>query len=358
MNKYTPEQLHELLELYSLDLLENSDKAAVEELLANDPQVRKQLNEHLAFIRLINHKAKKDLIHEQLTLIRKENRTTLHRLNDGLSFHLKKYWKTASVAASVACLASLLTFSIVKNKYDSLLISNNENLTKVANAVAIVANNNKEVIKKVKNASVQPVGDLKQSGTCFAITNNGYAITNAHVVNSSKDIYVYTADDVAHRANVVSLDAELDIAVLKIDEADFKFSAQGIPYGFDVQSNNIAERVFTVGYPKNSIVYSEGYISSEFGRNDDSSRYQMMLPSDPGVSGSPVFNAKGNVVAVINSRESRGSSTTYALKAKKLNDFLKGIEDLNISRNNSLNNLSRAQQIKRVKNYVYIVKIF
>lgn len=355
-HNYNNEELHELAEQYCLDILEGDDKSAFETLVAENSDVAKILDEHRAFIRLVNHKAKKEVVRQQLNLIRKENRNSIQRINDGLTFHVNKYWKTASIAACVAALASLFTFTYTKNRYDNLFISNSENLTKVANAVADLSNGIKKKNEKAP-VSVQPVGEIKQSGTCFAIDNNGFAITNAHVVKQSKEVYVYTADDIAHLAKVVKVDTDLDIAVLKIDEENFKFGTTDIPFSIDSRNASLAQRVYTLGYPKSSIVYSEGYISSEFGRYDDSSRYQMMLPSDPGVSGSPVFNEQGNVVAVINSRESMGSSTTYALKTKKLMQVLKEVEGLNLVANKT-SNATRKDQIKKVKDFVFVVKVF
>jgi serine protease Do len=357
MNKYTDEQLNELAELYSLDVLEGEDKAAFESLLYKDVHAQKILSEHKAFIRLVNHKTKKEIVRQQLNLIRKENKTSIQRINEGLSVHINKYWKTASVAAGIAACASLLTFGILKNRYDNLLISNERNLAKITNEVSKIK---KDIQKKDKKATVyaQPIGTSKQSGTCFAIDNNGFAITNAHVVKDNLELYIYTNDDVAHKVKVVAIDKDLDIAVLKIDEEGFKFGTQSLPYSIDTRTAGLAQRVYTLGFPKSSIVYSEGYVSSEFGRNDDSSRYQMMLPSDPGVSGSPVFNEQGNIVAVINSRESLGSSTTYALKAKKLNNLLSSVEGLNLNATTKSTSATRQEQIKRRKDFVFVVKIY
>jgi S1-C subfamily serine protease len=353
MMNWNKEEIIEQVELYVLDALSPSDKINLEQLMAQDSEVANLVNEHMAFMRLIQHRTKKEIVRQQLNLIHKENRSTLHKVNEVLSFHLNKYWKTTSIAASIAAVASILTFSLTKNRYDKLLISNNENLTKVANEVTKI----KKDIQKKNEPVAQPQGVSKQTGTCFAINNNGYAITNAHVLHENADVYIYTSDNIAHKVKVIKQDEELDIAVLKIDEDEFKFSKNGLPYGLDTRNSSLAQRVFTLGYPKNSIVYSEGYISSEYGRNDDTSRYQMMLPSDPGVSGSPVFNEQGNIIAVINSRESMGSSTTYALKSKKLQQVLSEIKEIRNVKSEA--NLStRTEQIKQYKDFVYIVKIF
>jgi serine protease Do len=354
MNNFTNEQLHEWVELYCLDLLEGDDKAKFETSLMADASLRKMVSEHNAFVRLLQHKTNKELVSSQLHLIRRENKSKIHRIGNDLTNHINKYWKTASIAAGVAFVASLLTFSIARNRYETLITSSNKNLALVANEVTKIKKN---MNKQNKRTPAQPKGSSKQSGTCFVLDNNGYAITNAHVIGTGNNVYIFTNDGIGHQAKVVNQNNELDLALLKIEEKDFIFSDKQVPYSINTSSNSIAQRVYTLGYPKSSIVYSEGYVSSEFGRDDDSSRYQLMLPSEPGVSGSPVFDEKGNVTAIINSRESIGNSTTYALKGKKVQQFLKDNVDVQLP-TGSLNAKTRSQQIKMMQDFVCVVKVY
>ncbi len=351
MNNLNKEQIQEWVELYCLDLLEGEDKNTFEQELSTNVELRKMVSEQHAFIRLIQHKTNKELITNQLELIRKENKSKIQKINIDLVAHVNKYWKTAGIAASVAFVASLLTFGIAKNRYEKLLTSSNQNLAKVANEVTKIKKN------LHKPAPEQPKGSSKKSGTCFVIENSGYAITNAHVVGNGNNVYIFTDDGIGHQTKVINVDNDLDLALLKVEEKEFSFSEKKVPFTIAKGASNIAQKVFTLGFPKSSIVYSEGYVSSEFGRNDDSSRYQLMLPSDPGVSGSPVFDEKGNITAIINSRESLGSSTTYALKSKKLYNFLKGTENLTLP-NGNLNGKTRSEQIAQLKDFVCIVKVY
>jgi serine protease Do len=354
------EQLHEWVELYALDLLEADDKIAFEQQLNNDAQLRKMLMEHQAFVRLINHKTSKELVRAQLDRIKKDNGNTIHKIADNLQVQVNKYWKTASVAAGVALIASSLTFMVAKRNYDNELTSTQTFLSGVAKELKKTNKNFADLKTKVDSTVLanQPTGDSKKAGTCFVLNNKGYVVTNAHIVNGYSKVYVFTNDGIGHQANIVKVDNKTDLAILKIAEKEFDFGIGSLPYQFSTKENNMAQRVFTLGYPKGSVVYNEGYISSKMGREDDENFYQLELPSSPGVSGSPVFDNAGNVVAVINSKESIGANTTYALKSNELKNFLKDIDSIGINSSNKLNGLSREQQIKKLEDCVLVVKVY
>jgi serine protease Do len=355
------EQIQEWVELYNLDLLEGDDKTRFETELSNNPALRKMLNEQKAFVRLVNHKTSKEVIRNQMQMIHAQKQTTVRKIADGMQVHVNKYWKTASVAASVALIASMLTFTLAKNSYDKQLNSQTQLLGMVVNKV----NKNEKKLNSLnktvqENMPEQPTGNSKVSGTCFVLKNNGYVITNAHVVNGNSKIYVFTNNNtIGHKASVVKIDQDLDLALLKIDEKDFSFSKTNLPYGISNKDGGMSQKVYTLGYPKSSIVYNEGYISSSTGRDDEENRYEMELPSSPGVSGSPVFDENGNIVAIINSKESIGNSTTYALKSTELKKFFSDLDSLHLNTAASkLNGLNRPQQVKAIQDFVMEVKVY
>jgi serine protease Do len=345
----------EQIELYILNMLTETERAALQLQIEADPALQKIELEHRAFLRLIEHKSSKEFIRNQLALIRTEQPNNLFKITEGLKVHLNKYWKTASVAASVALVASTLTFMVAKENYNKkldrdikLLGSNLKRIETKTNAIS----------KKVNAIPVQPIGSGKLFGTAFAVNNKGFVITNEHVVNSGGDIYLFTPDNIGHKCEIISSDKELDIAVLRVDEKDFSFTSSKIPYSFSNSNSSMAQRVYTLGFPKNSIVYNEGYISSVNGNDEDSNRYQMELPSSPGVSGSPVFDEKGNVVALINSKQSISEGITYALKSKKILKFLNSIDELELPTSNSMDNTTRANQIKQLQDFIFVIKVY
>ena len=82
--------------------------------------------------------------------------------------------------------------------------------------------------------------------------------------------------------------------VLKINDADYE-SLKSIPYSIRKSNTDLGERIFTLGYPRNDIVYGEGYLSARTGYNSDSLSYQVQISANPGNSGGPVFNNNGEI---------------------------------------------------------------
>ncbi len=347
----------EQIELYVLDMLSAEDKLKMQARIAADDNLQKLESEHRAFLRLIERKTKNDIIRTKLDTIRREQPSQLKQISENLKLHINKYWKTASVAASVAIVASTLTFLGARESYNKKLNRDLQLLSRgIKKDIQRIEKKTNAMDKKINaKIPVQPKGSGKQSGTAFALNNDGYVLTNQHVIAGGGDIYVFTPDNIGHKCAVIASDANLDVAVLKIDEKDFKFG-KNVPYNFS-NSGSMAQKVYTLGFPKNSIVYNEGYISSTTGIDDDSNKFQLELPSSPGVSGSPVFNEKGNIVALVNSKESISGATTFALKGKEISNFIKSIDSLSLPKG-SLTSNTRTNQIKELQDFVFVVKLY
>ena len=65
-------------------------------------------------------------------------------------------------------------------------------------------------------------------------------------------------------ATIVFIDAEKDLAILKIEDENFK-PFTSIPYSISKSSTDLAEPIYTLGYPRDEIVYGEGYLSAKTG---------------------------------------------------------------------------------------------
>lgn len=116
-----------------------------------------------------------------------------------------------------------------------------------------------------------------------------------------------------------------------------------------------------MGYPKDEVVFNKGYVSSINGKNGDSTKYQLELPSSPGVSGAPVLDEQGNVIGMINSRESQSKGITYAIKSDILSRIFEEMpEDFKAHEvcTNTYSGHKRSSQIKQLENFVFIVKVY
>ncbi len=181
---------------------------------------------------------------------------------------------------------------------------------------------------------------LKASGTGFFITEDGYLLTNDHVVRDARRVRVRTRSGV-FSAEIIRTDRERDLALLKVDAQPQK----PLPIAGD---SNVAlgDSAFTIGFP-NVVVqglepkYTDGKISSLSGLHDDPSQYQISVPVQPGNSGGPLMSRTGLVIGVVVAQldeirvlavsGSLPQNVNYAVKATVVRDFLKSFTQLKLS---------------------------
>ncbi|EHP41951.1 serine protease [Cupriavidus basilensis OR16] len=142
--------------------------------------------------------------------------------------------------------------------------------------------------------------DETSLGSGFILSGDGYILTNAHVVAHGSQVSVKLTDRREFKARLIGLDAVADVALLKID-------ATGLPtvrIG-DAASVEVGSWALAIGSPygfANSV--SAGIVSAK-GRVLPGAEYMPFLQTDvpvnPGNSGGPLFNLKGEVIG-INSR--------------------------------------------------------
>jgi len=309
---------YELIEKYCLDLMDDREKLFFEMEIEKNPALKSAVYEHKTLMLSFEHMQDRDFIHSTLDHIHSSSRSNTDAVLNQLKLHVNKYWKTASVAASVAFMASILTFMVARNVYQR---DNRNSVIQLKGYINNIEKEqkkiNNEIAKVKKKVTPVPVGPSKYTGTSFALTQNGYIVTNFHVIDGYSKIFTFTADNVGHQTEVVATDPENDLAILKITESDFKFDAK-IPYSIKKSNPSIAQRIYSLGFPKEDIVYNEGYISSTTGFEGDSSHYQLELPSSSGMSGSPIIDESGNIVGIISDKLSQSEGITFAVKSKAL----------------------------------------
>lgn len=134
-------------------------------------------------------------------------------------------------------------------------------------------------------------------GSGFILTDDGYVLTNAHVVEGAKKITVRTTDKQELDAKLVGTDTKIDIALLKINGKNLNPVKIGDPNKLE-----IGEWVAAIGAPfgfENTV--TQGIVSAK-GRNLPEGSYvpfiQTDVPINPGNSGGPLFNLDGEVVGI------------------------------------------------------------
>lgn len=200
------------------------------------------------------------------------------------------------------------------------------------------------------------------SGTGFAL-KNGYIVTNFHVVDGAKKIEVHGVNGNAssdYTAEVIATDKNNDLAIIRI--TDYRFNGFGtIPYAIKSQMVDVGEDVWVLGYPLtqylgNEIKLTNGVVSSRSGFQGDVATYQITAPVQPGNSGGPLFDSKGNIVGIVNAGVPGAENVGYAIKTS----YLKNLADSysltsSLPTNNSISSLSLKDQVKSVNNYVFML---
>jgi serine protease Do len=207
--------------------------------------------------------------------------------------------------------------------------------------------------------------DVKYTGTGFALTNDGYFVTAYHVINDGTgegdSVYIQNSDGDYFKASLYSFNAKSDIAILKVEKKGFHFGKGELPYTFAGGKTGLGKSIFTLGYPVEDLVYSEGYISSRNGFGGNSQQYTLELPVGHGQSGSPVIDDNGNVLGILTGIGSAEEANTYAVSSKALLDLLHTTlpnNMLHLPKSNKLAKLSREKQIERMEAYTFSVKVY
>lgn len=213
-----------------------------------------------------------------------------------------------------------------------------------------------ESIKKTNNSELW-------TGTGYAI-NNDCIVTNNHVIEDAKNIIVKGIKgnfDIGYKAEVLATDKSNDIAILKIIDSNFK-GFGNIPYNIDSRMADVGEDVFVLGYPLTNELGSEikltnGIISSRTGYQGNVATYQISAPVQPGNSGGPMFDKKGNVIGIVVAGVPGAENVGYAIKTSYLKILLESVGmKMYKPANNSLLTLSLAEKVKRIKNFVFYIE--
>jgi S1-C subfamily serine protease len=207
--------------------------------------------------------------------------------------------------------------------------------------------------------------DIANSGTGFALTSNGYIVTNYHVIEGASNIKVKGINgsfSTSYNAKVIVTDKNNDLAIIKIED-NLHYNNFKIPYTIKSIPTAVGENVFVLGYPLRAsmgdeIKLTNGIISSKTGFQGDITSYQISAPIQPGNSGGPLFDKFGNLIGVINAKHIGAENVSYAIKVS----YLKNLIDLlptepTLNNINVLKNLSLSDQVKQLNKFVYIIEV-
>jgi len=134
-------------------------------------------------------------------------------------------------------------------------------------------------------------------GSGFIVSSDGRILTNAHVVDGAKEVTVKLTDKREFKAEVLGVDRQTDVAVLKIDATNLPTVVMG-----NSADTKVGEWVLAIGSPfgfENSV--TAGIVSAKARALPDESLVpfiQTDVAVNPGNSGGPLFNMKGEVIGI------------------------------------------------------------
>ncbi len=212
-------------------------------------------------------------------------------------------------------------------------------------------------------------GEWKGNGSGFFINEKGYIATNYHVVEDASAIQVeYFQKGIKNTfsAMVIVTDKQNDLAIIQINDPKFK-TLPSIPYVFNSTIKDVGSEVFALGYPMadvmgDEIKFTDGKISSKTGIEGDITVYQISVPIQPGNSGGPLFDNKGNLVGItssaLNKEYFNSENVNYAIKTTYLKNLIDVMpESITLPNNIEIYNKPLTEKIKLLSDFIPIIRV-
>lgn len=353
------------IEAYLRGELSAEEMAAFDDLRNSNPDLDHQVVQHQTFLAGLSDFSKRQKLTADMQAI--HDQLNIQEMKDGLlpaSVKIRslfnKYRFNTAIAAAVAIVTVFAT--LFSTGYFNKSITNN--YSALRRDINNIKRSQNELIKGISDMPEKgPANPGQFGGTGFALSSNGYVVTNYHVVKDADSVYVQNADGQSFKVKQVFVDPAYDIAVLQIVDPGFK-SLSSLPYTFKKSGSDLGEDVYTIGFPRDDQVVNRGYLSSLTGYAGDTVAYQVDISVNPGNSGGPLLDNKGNVIGIINAKQTQTEGAAFAIKSNYILQSIGAIPQdsleskLTLNKKNSLSGLSRTDQIKKLKNYIFMVKVY
>lgn len=173
--------------------------------------------------------------------------------------------------------------------------------------------------------SVYKINHAGGSGSCFYLRKHDLFVTNYHVVEGFRQVALEDNNKNRFLANVILINPALDIALLTA-EGDFSAVPEICLADEEV---TLGQKINVAGYPFGMpFTATEGTVSSPHQLLDDNYYIQTDAAVNPGNSGGPMFNQKGEVVAITTSKLTNADNMGFGIPVAPLRNLLGQIEGL------------------------------
>lgn len=362
-------ELLDAIERYLRNEMSPEERQSFDELRSANPEVDQILVEHHLFISDLEKFGEYKHFRAELNEVHKDL-VARGAIKEAASKAMirqlwKKHKRVMGVAASIAGITTLIVAGMLgyysrraSTEVLQQLSKKFENTERKVNALKQQVESDKVEPPK------SPATPIKSGGTGFLIDVKGYLVTNAHVVENSSTVVLQNNKGQEFRASIVHVNQENDIAILKINDSDF-ISHNNLPYSFKKNGAELGEQLFTLGYPREEIVYNEGYMSARTGFNGDTLSCQIGVSANPGNSGGPVFNKNGEVIGIVNTRQTQAEGVVFALNAENIFHTVDSLSKIDTAAKNlhlpvvsPIKGMDRVQQIRKISDCVFMVKSY
>ena len=355
-------ELLEVIERYLNGEMSRDERKSFELQRKENAEVDKKVVEHKLFTNLLKQYGERVELENRLNAIHEE--IDVHTLKENLLVHpswIVQLWRSHHSKISVA--ASVAIFAVLSVMYIAGSFNSNNSVDQLKRKVDQLDQSNKSIRSSIKNIKKSGNVDPGFTGTGFAISSN-LIVTNYHVIDGANSVSVQNADGKLFKAEVLYTEPQTDIAILKV--TDTAFTGLGAtPYTFKRAGSDLGEAVYTLGYSSDTPVYGRGDLTSENGENsNDSVHYRISIPLNHGNSGGPLLDSKGDVIGIVNAKQTQVEGAHFAIKTGYLLDAIHHIpadslkRRIILNKKNTLAGLSRQQQLKKLNNYIFMVKVY
>lgn len=238
--------------------------------------------------------------------------------------------------------------SIPRNEIESILRADRSDDAAIqsdrrrlfSTAVNPVERSPREHAKRIGSAVIL-VSTPSGLGSGFIINTDGFAITNAHVIQGETRIRVTVFEEgeqefrrlVIDDVEIVAVNNHLDLALIKLEHPDDKpFPTVPVMAADEIE---VGEEVFAIGNPLGLERSLSAGVVATTNRNFEGLTFvQTTAEVNPGNSGGPLFNSRGEVIGVINMGALFADGIGFGIPARYVRDFINNREAFAYDRNN------------------------
>lgn len=202
-------------------------------------------------------------------------------------------------------------------------LSNNTDITikqetQKAKSGTIQVTDVSDIVEKCKDSVVEITTESVSSGNSIfgqyvsqgagsgvIISEDGYIVTNNHVVNNATSLKVTTTDGTEFDAKIIGTDSQTDLAIIKIEAQKLQAATLG-----DSDTLQVGDSAIAIGNPLGELggTVTTGIISATDRQITIDNETMTLLQTDaainPGNSGGGLFNSDGNLIGIVNAKES------------------------------------------------------